>query len=233
MQKNFKNFVCYLGCTLVIGSTIAMSIPKIAHTEKINVQKVQSGQARNAKKGSFQKDDFYITIGNETILCKKYIANDSDSLSTISKKACRELYGQKGDTIYWPVIAYINNKKNTIVVPGEEFLCPVSLDDAITLLEMVNENGYKSYFIKKNHVYSKKYSTVRDEIAKICKEYYGIQVTEEFVQKYINAQKKYLKNPKYKEILNPEHEIKTNDEKWILTEWLPTLEDLGYSKKKK
>ena len=232
IKKQIKNFCLYTGIALAIGVGSIIS-PSTTNAEEVKPIVEVIDDTKNYKIGTFSEDEIDVFIGDRIIKCTIYVVKKNDSLSAISGKVSKKYYGKYASK-YWPAIAYLNAKESTIIHVGDKILCPINEEDAIYALEVAKETGYTSNFIKKNKVYQgKKYPTVREIVAKICEKEYGMKATEDFIQRYLYVQKKNLVNPENKKYFDPDREVKTNDEIWILSEWFPTLEDLGYKVKQK
>ncbi len=253
MKKvNLKSLGCYLGCTLILGSTIAFTNPTITQAEEIRVESTQLNRE------NFSDEIFYKTIilnieGEDVpyeVSYRKYVANKNDNLSSISRKMCKELYGidekefvkqtGKYTTLYWPTIAFSTGKTNDTIKAGDVLLCPATEEDAEALLEHTKATGWYAKFVTVNRIYEaarRKGSTLRQVIEEICRTCYGMEPTDEFVERYARYQANHMIDPKNAEFFrNLDYVLylpEDQDKRWLAGELLPSLEDMGYNIRQK
>ena len=191
--------------TLVVAAGISLSNPGKVHAENIPTY----------KQGTFIEEP----MEYEESQYKRYVVKKGDNISTISRKICN-YYGEESTTKYWPVLAFLNNFPR-VIQPGDILIFPGTFEDVDGLWNDLNETGWIKRYVKENNVYGKKKKsnkTVGDLIAEI----YGDKACADpdFVKAYLEAQG-----------LGNKYSIDTplngNDMLFELTEWIPTLEELG------
>ena len=186
-----------IGSVLLAGSII-LSSPTAALAEKA------------PKEGS------YILVGTEQAepdaKFNIYIVKEGDNLSRISEKICRKVYGIEPTTKYWPVLAFMNGYPK-VAQPGDEILFPTTLEEMDARLTYLKESGLYGKYVRNNNIYKKKL-TVKGLLEQI----YGkkVCVDPDFIQTY-------LKTLGLEGTYDADSVIKTTDDLWFLTEWIPSL----------
>lgn len=169
----------------------------------------------------------------ETINCKEYEVKKGDNLSNISRRMTEE-YGIKPTTMYWPVLAYLNNYPR-MIHPGNVLVYPETLDEAQKLYDELKEKKWIAKYIINNNVYGKRRQEIKGAfmtnytISKIIDEVYGEGASKngDLVSAYLNAVNMETYDDRLDKKLN-------NEEVFRLTEWLPTEKELteyGYKRR--
>lgn len=154
----------------------------------------------------------------------RYVVKEGDNTSIISKKICR-YFGVEMTTKYWPVIAFLNDFPR-IIKPGDIIVLPISIDESERMLENLKANNWTSRYIQKNNIYGPKKVKSRITVVDLIADIYGnIAYTEP------NLVDDYLKILGLHEKYDSDTIITDNNELFELTDWIPTLEELGYSRK--
>ncbi len=162
------------------------------------------------------KEGSYIIVGTEQAepdaKFNIYIVKEGDNLSRISEKISRKVYGIDPTTKYWPVLAFMNGYPK-VAQPGDEILFPTTLEEMEARLTYLKESGLYGKYVRNNNIYKKKL-TVKGLLEQI----YGkkVCVDPDFIQTY-------LKTLGLEGTYDADSVIKTTDDLWFLTEWIPSL----------
>ena len=151
-----------------------------------------------------------------------YVVKEGDNLSRISEKICRH-QGVEISTKYWPVLAYLNGYPK-VAQPGDLLFFLEDNEDMENTLKDLTKSGWKARYIQKNNVYGKKDDTQSGlTVMALLIDIYGKDVCTDpdFVRKYL---KTIGQSGKF----NADSVIKNTEEYFKLTDWIPTLDDLGY-----
>jgi len=218
MEKNIKlKFISGAVATVIaVGGNLTLSNTPNAYADTVVKKKF----------GTFIEDlDDY-----EEGQYIKYIVQEGDNASNISRRVCR-YFGENVTTKYWPVIAYLNGYPKTIKV-GDEIIFPSTYADMNSLLNDLNESGWITKYkklLRKRKETSERYKEDNKDntIGALIDDIYGEGTSndKDFVRRYleeVGLSSKYNVNT----ILSKEEIIR-------LTEWIPSLEELGVKVKKK
>ena len=192
-----------------------LRIASVALTASILINGFALTKPANAET-KYQRGTFITENVNEENNYFGYVVKKNDSLSTVSKKICKYL-GIESTTKYWPVLAYLNNVKTTVIVPGDILVFPTTIEELESLLENLKESGWTNNYIKKNHIYkNKKRRTVRS----LVEEIYGSS-DDDFVELFLQIQG-------LESTYDIDSVIEAGDTEMLfdLTEWLPTMDEL-------
>ena len=190
---------------VLLSGTIAFSaIPGAALAEK-------KAHGAITLAGSEQSEsDLYHTI----------TAVKGDHLSRISEYICTQVYGIEPTTKYWPVLAFMNGYdkvKNKVMQPGDEIKFPLTVEEAEARLEFLKKSGLYGQYVRSHGIYKTKF-TVRMLLEDIYAKQ-GVCVDPDFIDLYL---KTIGQDGKF----DADTVIKTTDDLWYLTEWIPSLEQL-------
>jgi len=232
MKKNLKIRIssAMLSLTL-LGSSFALLNPKKAHAEAINYNP-----------GTIIEEPIERNEDEEIKLYYQYVVKEGDSLSAISRKICK-FFEMEPTEKFWPVLAYLNNV-GQYIFPGDILLFPNTYEALEELLAELKENGWTDNYITLYDVYSSKepesvpsnngnsndtnsgnadypmqYSMYVRDLMEII---YGDQITvdDEFISLVIRTlglEGRFTANSF----------LRNNDEIFLFTDWIPSLEQLG------
>lgn len=206
-KKNVRFTSAVLSLALATG--IALTPTSVAFAEK------------KPKQGTFIE----YTINENGMLYNRYVVKQGDNVSRISEKICK-FFGQEKETKYWPAIAYLNGFPNKTLRPGDIIIFPETFEELVILNASLKATGWTANYIQKNGIYKEKeeqYSSLVELIEEAYEEMYGkpVKVDSDLVYRYLDAIG--LAN-KY----DAASGMFTNNELFELTDWVPTLDDLGY-----
>ena len=139
---------------------------------------------------------------------------------------------------FWPAVVYMNTDsgKKFRINPGDILIFPTEYEKFKELNGRVKASGWYSRYLTANKIYppKKTYVLPKGRTMKLIQEIYtemypgeDICVDEDFVRNYLNA---HNYNGKY--VLKEEAEF-TSEDLFVLTEWIPTLEELEETAKTK
>lgn len=207
MKKDLKLRIKSGALALIVAGGIGISTLPKTKAEDIQI---------TVKHGSFienNEDENYI----------RYVVKKGDCSSIISKKICR-YFGIQETTKYWPVIAFLNDYPR-IIQPGDIIKFPSSIKEMDKLLDEIKRNNYTSLYIQKYHIYDEKENESIGTLNELLVDIYGDVVYED--QSFIDN---YLKTIGLRRKYNGSSVITDTNQLFELTEWIPTLEELGYQK---
>lgn len=166
------------------------------------------------KEGTFIEN--YMVDGEKTY--NGYVVKRGDTTSRISEKASKYLKAEKS-TKYWPVIAYLNNYPRTIK-PGEIVIFPNNIEDMNELLSNLKSTNWVSKYIQYNGIYKNKKKNIT--VGEVIDQIYGKGASQDptFVRKYLKTVGMNPANYNASSELN-------GDSYFRLTDWIPTIEELG------
>ena len=150
----------------------------------------------------------------------QYVVKKGDTLSNISIKVCK-FFNEEKSTKYWPALAFLNNYPR-IVKPGDILIFPETYDQLVQLNSNLRKMGWTARYIQGNNIYNEEDSYLSFDIYKLLEEIYGIEITDDLVNNYLECINFDSENKKYN--LNSID----NETLFALTEWIPPLEDIGY-----
>ena len=172
-------------------------------------------------KVTYKQGSFIDNFENDYL---KYVVKKGDCSSIISSKICA-YFGIKKDTKYWPVIAYLNDYPR-VIQPGDIIIFPKTIEEMNEMLTELKTKGYISTYVKKNHVYDNNQEKYHFTVKELIVDIYGdIANNQNFINNYLNVQGL---NDKY----DANSVIYNANQCFELTEWIPTIEELGYQKTK-
>ena len=157
----------------------------------------------------------------------KYIVKAGDNLSHISEKICR-YFGEEITAKYWPVVAFLNEFPR-IIRPGDEIIFPATFEEVVSMYTNLRSVGWMSRYIQANDIYGKyKEDPYQRTLLGLLREIYGnsANIDLDFAVNYVKKTGKESKVHNFDGFLE-------YDEIVELTEWIPTLDELGYTKTKK
>lgn len=209
MEKDLKIRIKSSILALIVAGGVSTSTLPKTKAEDIQI---------TAKQGSFiesNEDENYI----------KYVVKKGDCTSIISKKICI-YYNVEITTKYWPVIAFLNNFPR-VIRPGDIIIFPSSIEEMDKLLLELKANNWTSRYIQKNNIYGNNKSSQTLTVSELIHDIYGDIVNSDpnFVSNYLRVQELEQK-------YNGNYVITNTNELFELTQWIPTLEELGYKVKK-
>ena len=218
MKKDNKQFSVKLasGITILMLATASLSGTVSAYAEGINTNELVETQY---KEGDFITN--YKSTEDESF--NAYVVKKGDNSSRISEKICK-YFGEEISTKYWPVVAYLNDYPR-IINPGDIVVFPETVGIMDEMLSNLKKSNWLSKYVQYQKVYENNYNK-NITIGKILDDIYGkgAQDDPEFV-------KKYLKTVGFSSKCNKDTEILNTDQYFALTEWIPSLEDLGIEQK--
>jgi len=171
----------------------------------------------------------------------EYTVVKGDNASIISKKICR-IFKIPVTTKYWPVIAYLNNYPR-VINPGDVIVYPETVEELENMLSMLKESGWTKRYASGNHVYRKNNNVDSQYMfdsqvtaGQVFDEIYGegASKNKEFFDLYIEFHKAYgdeVVNDVFS-VIN-ENTVLEEDEYFIFTEDIPTMEELYEFKNQK
>ena len=152
----------------------------------------------------------------------------------------KAMYNEDYDTRarFWPVIVYLNTEegKKYHSREGEKFIFPKTYEELVALNIVLKKSGWLANYVQNNNVYPKKkvYKVPKEQTRKyvecIYREAYEdpcFVVTDELLEAYLKA---HSYDGKF--VFDKNSKLNKN-EKFILTEWIPTLEELNQYMPKK
>ena len=196
-------FVKKTTATVMVAVTVMTAVPGVVNAEEV----------KNYKQGTFIEE----LMPYEESQYGRYVVEKNDNASKISEKICKH-FGQKVESKFWPVIAYLNEYPR-IIRPGDIIIFPGTYEDMVTMLEVLDQSGWTAAYKRVYKVYQhKKKLTVKQLIQQIY--LYDILVDDEIAQKYL---KKLGLDGEYSidSILSDDNEV------FKFVDWIPTLEELG------
>lgn len=152
-----------------------------------------------------------------------YTVQKGDNASVISKKISRECYGIPSTTKYWPVIAFLNNYPRAIK-EGDYIFYPTEIEHADYVLDCLKKSGWINKYVKLNRIYQDRSKPVT--VSRIIDEIYGKGVSAN--QEFVDA---YLKIVGF-EGFDKDAIITNNDIYFMITEYIPTVEEIQNVNKK-
>ena len=151
----------------------------------------------------------------------RYVVKKGDSASSISRKVCK-YFDEEPTTKYWPVIAFLNGFPR-VIQPGDVIIFPDTFEDMDELLNSLKETGWTARYIQQNDVYGRRKNNKGVTLIQLLTEIYGDTacVDPDFVYQYLKVQG-----------LQGQYDMDSivngdNETLFRLTEWIPTLEELG------
>lgn len=195
---------------LAVAGGITLTNPPKVYAEEVKPHYTQ---------GTFLEDQ----MEYEESQYGRYVVKKGDNISSISQKICRR-FGEDTTTKYWPVLAFLNGFPR-VIQPGDIIIFPATFEDMDQLLQDLKETGWTSRYIQQNDVYGKKKKAQkRTTVGELIAEIYGEEACTDpdFVRRYLQAQGL---SGKY----TMDSEIEGTNMLFELTEWIPTLEELGYN----
>ncbi len=235
--------------SLLMTSSLALAeVPQSYSAEEITTSYV--GEVLNEVIG-FDYDDEEGVL--HTIHCKAYEVVPNDSPSRISRIMCRE-YGVEETEKYWPVFCYMNRYPK-MIHPGDIVIYPETIEETIELYDFLERTNWIHDYVVANDVYNERQRTTGDNsrghstrktrikgafmtnwtIASVLDEIYGEGTSEN--ENFVNAYLSAVNMNDYDERLESGiNERLNNEEVSMLTDWIPTREDLteyGYNPKTK
>ena len=218
MKKDDKQISVKLasGITILMLATATLSGTVSAYAEGINTNDIVETQY---KEGQFITN--YESTEDE--IFNAYVVKKGDNTSKISEKICK-YFGKEISTKYWPVVAYLNNYPR-IITPGDIVIFPETYEIMNETLTGLKESNWLSKYVQYQKVYdnNKKQPLT---IGRILDDIYGkgTQNDADFV-------KRYLRVIGYRPSGNKDTQVLDPDQYFELTEWIPTLEELGMEPK--
>ena len=166
------------------------------------------------------------TTDEEGIQYNRYVVKSGDNLSRISEKICR-FFGQEKSTEYWPTIAFLNGYPR-VVHPGDIIVFPETFEELVLFNAKLRSMGWTARYIQNNDIYGKRKEIQKTSIKDLLHEIYGdnVCIDEDFVYKYLAAVGLAGKYDAGSGNFTP-------SELFELTDWIPTLEDLGVKPQEK
>ena len=203
MNKNNIRFTSAV-LSLAVATGIALTSPSECFAEK------------KPKQGKFIE----AVETEEGLHYNRYVVKEGDNVSRISQKICR-YFGQEASTEYWPVIAFLNNFPRTLK-PGDIVIFPETYEDMAIMNANLKAVGWTARYIQVNDIYGKRKAIRRTSLNSLLHEIYGddVCIDEDFIHKYL---KTVGLDGKYD--LNSSNF--TPDQLFELTDWIPTLSELG------
>lgn len=208
--KNLKITSAFL--TLVVASNMAFAPINECFAET------------NYKQGTFISEN---TEQNE-VSYNQYVVKTGDTLSKISQKICR-YFKEEMSTKYWPALAFLNHYPR-VVKPGDIICFPETFEQLVELNNNLRKTGWTARYINNNNVYGNDEDSYKSyNIYEFLREIYGpkVKIDDNFVNKYLEAIR-YDNNDNTDSLDSIDNSIL-----FILTEWIPTLDDLGMTSKKR
>ena len=156
----------------------------------------------------------------------KYVVKKGDTVSHISEKICK-FFGKEITSKYWPAIAFLNDFPKTMK-PGDIIIFPETFEELALLNSELRSIGWTARYIQGNDIYGKRKEKQKSSIKDLLREIYGnnVNIDEDFVYRYLNAVGLAGKYDANSGNFTP-------DELFALTDWIPSLEDLGVKKQEK
>lgn len=204
MVKNLK-LLCALSLSLIAsqhrGLGVSVKAVDIEPSNTIetddrlvqNKSKVSLVDESNAKKGDFFYTDKKLSIGDRTVDSVGYIATFDDNYYLITGKVCK-YYDIPFSTEFWPVIPYLNRKKDTVVSGGNVFYIPRYLEDFNYAAEYSTE--WRKNFTRRNASHksqSKKNSYELNTLGGLITDIYGEGgYLEELTDKSYNVDDEFI-----------------------------------------
>ena len=157
----------------------------------------------------------------------RYVVKKGDTMAKISEKVCK-YFGIEISSKYWPAITYLNlnGKMRISNKPGDILLIPGTPEDLILLQAELDELGWTSDYKYSNDVYGTRKHQIEVEgisLGALLNEIYGkkVCVDDDF-------RIKFLKAIGLSTSYGLDFMIKDNNTYFRFTEYLPSLEELGY-----
>lgn len=196
--------------SLALAGGLALSAPSEAFAEK------------KPKQGSFIE----YSVDEEGIHYNKYVVKKGDNVSRISEKVCK-FFGVERSTEYWPTIAFLNNFPRTLN-PGDVVVFPETFEEMALMNAQLRSIGWTARYIQGHDIYGKRKEVHKSSIKDLLREIYGddVCIDEDFVYRYLAA---LGLAGKY----DAGSGSFTYDELFELTDWIPSLKDLGYEDSEK
>ena len=160
----------------------------------------------------------------------KYVVQTGDNASLISKKICR-YFDKDVTTKYWPVIAYLNEYPR-IINKGDEVIFPSDFEDMKSLLNNLDESGwiadYRKMLRKRREAKNASEEDNKENtVGSLIDSIYGAGTSNDS-----ELVKRYLSLVGFSGSYNAST-VLSKGEIYRLTEWIPSLEELGVKVKKK
>lgn len=193
------------------------------------------------------KSKYGVTVDPETgIEYNTVVVEKGDNASKLSSRVVhyfienkevpkedKEVYNEDYDTRsrFWPVIVYLNTEegKKYHSRVGEKFIFPKTYEELVALNAELKRSGWFANYVQENETYKVK------KVHRIPKEKTRRYVEEMYREIYndpcfvvndamLDA---YLKAHSYEgKFVYDKHSKLDKKEEWILTEWIPTFEEL-------
>lgn len=170
----------------------------------------------DTKKGNKTKVEETVTITG----FEQYTVKEGDNASRISEKICNRLHIEQ-TTKYWPVIAFLNDYPR-IIHPGDIIIYPKDAVEMENLYQNLRKTGWLARYIQKQDIYGTKKKAARTTLGQLLSEIYGpgVCIDPDFVALYLKAQGLEGRFD-IDSIVNGD-----NDTLFLVTEWIPTLDEL-------
>ena len=134
---------------------------------------------------------------------------------------------------FWPVVVYMNTepgcKYHSKV--GEKFIFPKTYDELVEMNTYLRKSGWLARYVQNNHVYpqEKVYSVPREKTRRLVQGIYremyndpNLIVDDETLDAYLKAH-----NSKNSKFVYKKNSRLDKEELFILTEWIPTMDELN------
>ena len=159
----------------------------------------------------------------------EYVVKEGDTLSRISEKIC-SFFKEDITTKYWPTLAFLNDYPR-VSQPGDIIKFPKSFEALDALNSALRKKGWTAKYIQNNDIYGtkKKHILSRTIIYPLLEDIYGssVCVDEDFVRRYLSV---HDLDGKYE---FTDIDYYDSELLFILTEWIPTLDELGLKPQEK
>ena len=203
MNKNNIRFTSAV-LSLALATGIALTTPSECFAEKKNKQGKFIGAIENEEGQRYNQ----------------YVVKKGDNVSRITQKICK-YYGKEISTEYWPAIAFLNGFPR-VLQPNDIIIFPETYEELVILNANLKSVGWTDRYIQSNNIYARSKNETYSSIYGLLHEIYGddVCIDEDFVRKYL---KTVGLSGKY----NLTSGNFTNNQLFELTEWIPSLEELG------